>query len=64
MPARQVMMCAGIEKLMSRAGSVESSPLPGDESLCATGRGDEVGLWFEMNCARAMDSVERWAYGE
>ena len=43
---------------------MESSPLPRDESLCATKRRDEVGLWLEMNCIRAVESAERRAYGE
>ena len=61
---RQVVMDEGIEEARAEAGSVESSPLSRDESLCATERRDEEGLWLEMNCARAMDSVERRAYEE
>ena len=57
-------MDEGIEEARAEAGSVESSPLSRDESLCATERRDEAGLWLEMNCARAMDSAERRAYGE
>ena len=58
------MTCAGIKKSRAEAGSVVSSPLSRDESLCATERCDEVGVWLEMNCTRAMGSVKRWAYGE
>ena len=58
------MTCGGIKELRSEAGSVESSPLSRDESLCATERRDDAGLWLETNCARAMESTERWAYGE
>ena len=61
---RQEMTCKGIKKLRAGAGTVELSPLPRGESHCATGRGDEVGRWCDTNCTRAMDSAERWAYGE
>jgi len=54
----------GFTKLAAEAGSVELSPLSRDESLCATERRDEARLWLETNCARAIDSVERLAYGE
>ena len=57
-------MDEGIEEARAEAGSVESSPLSRDESLCATERRDEVGLWLETNCTRAVESAERKAYGE
>ena len=36
-------MDEGIEEARAEAGSVESSPLSRDESLCATERRDEAG---------------------
>lgn len=56
-------MDEGIEEARAEAGSVESSPLSRDESLCATERRDEAGLWLETNCTRAVESAERKAYG-
>ena len=61
---RQIVTSDAIKKSRAEAGSVESSPLPCDESRCATGRGDEVERWCEMNCACATGPGERWAYGE
>ena len=58
------MTCAGFKNLRAETGSVESCPLPREESRCATERGDGVMRWCETNCTRALDSAERRAYGE
>jgi hypothetical protein len=53
-----------IQEFASGDGLGAVVPLPRNERLCAMRRGDGVGLWFEMNCTRTVESAERWAYGE
>ena len=62
--ALQEMACAGIKKLNLGAGGGVLPTLPGDENRYASGCDEEVERWCDTNCARAMDSAERRAYGE